>query len=152
MKKAIQKFLLVVLSSILLIITGCGNNPEPLLTNVVAYPIKYEQTLTSPLSEGLGGALTIADRKHDVVALQVYDKRETEIPAVGLIKLKDAETGADLWVDSSNKRLREYYAKHWEKQQADLAEIFKQSRVDNVSVETNEDYVRALIQLFKQRA
>ncbi len=92
-------------------------------------------------------SLTIANRKHDVVALQVYDKRETELPAVGLIKLKDAETGADLWIDSSDKRLREFYAQHWEKQQANLAEVFKQSRVDNVSVETNEDYVRALIKL-----
>ena len=100
---------------------------------------------------GLRGALTIASRKHDVVALQVYDRRETELPSVGLLKLKDAETDADLWVDSSHKTLRDFYHRHWEDRQADLSDIFKQSRVDNVSVETSEDYVKALIKLFKQR-
>ena len=97
-------------------------------------------------------SLSIANRKHDVVALQVYDKRETEIPPVGLIKLKDAETNEKISVDSSNKKMRDFYKKYWENRQADLSGIFKQSRVDYVSVETNEDYVKALIKLFKQRA
>jgi uncharacterized protein (DUF58 family) len=96
--------------------------------------------------------LTIANRKHDVVALQVYDIRETELPDVGMVKLKDAETGERIWVDTSNKRLRTTYKHAWGESQLALQKSFTKSGVDLVSMSTSEDYVRALMKLFKMRA
>lgn len=96
--------------------------------------------------------LIIANRKHDVVALQVYDIRETELPDVGLIKLKDAETGVRMWVNTSDKRLRTSYKHSWGENQLNLQRIFTKSGVDSVSMNTSEDYVKALMKLFKMRA
>ncbi len=96
-------------------------------------------------------ALTIANRKHDVVAIQIYDRREAELPAVGLVKIKDAETGKEQWIDSSSSRVREAYKEWWNKRQADMSESFKKSRVDSVSIRTEDDYVKALMSLFEKR-
>lgn len=96
-------------------------------------------------------ALTIANRKHDVVAIQVYDKREAELPSVGLLKIKDAETGAERWIDSSSKRVREIYSRWWNARQKEMNDSFKKSRVDSVSIRTEDDYVKALIALFEKR-
>jgi len=96
--------------------------------------------------------LNIANRKHDIVALQVFDIRETELPDVGLIKLKDAETGKRIWIDSSDKRLRTSYKHAWGENQLALQKIFTKSGVDHVSMSTSDDYVKALMKLFKMRA
>ncbi|RRD73176.1 DUF58 domain-containing protein [Tannerella forsythia] len=96
-------------------------------------------------------ALTIANRKHDVVAIQVYDHRETELPNVGLMKIKDAETGKERWIDSSSKQVRELYKTWWEERQSDMNKAFNKSRVDAVSIRTEDDYVKALIALFDKR-
>jgi uncharacterized protein (DUF58 family) len=96
-------------------------------------------------------ALTIANRKHDVVAIQVYDGRETELPKVGLLKIKDAETGAERWIDSSSKRVRDAYKTWWDKRQEEMENSFKRCRVDAVSVRTEDDYVKALLTLFSKR-
>ncbi len=100
---------------------------------------------------GYQNALTIANKKHDVVAIQVYDERETHIPSVGLMKISDAETGVEKWVDTSSRKLRDAYRNWWEKRQEDMNNSFKRSRVDSVSVRTDEDYVKALIALFNKR-
>lgn len=96
-------------------------------------------------------ALTIANRKHDVVAIQVYDRRETELPPVGLIKIKDAETGGERWIDSSSSKVRETYKQWWEKRQQIMGDTFKKCRVDSVSIRTEDDYVKSLIALFQKR-
>lgn len=96
-------------------------------------------------------ALTIANRKHDVVAIQVYDHRETELPNVGLMKIKDAETGKERWIDSSSKQVRVLYKTWWEKRQSDMNKVFNKCRVDAVSIRTEDDYVKALIALFDKR-
>jgi len=96
--------------------------------------------------------LTIANKKHDVVALQVYDIRETEIPDVGLIKLKDSETDQRIWVDTSDNRLRISYKHDWGQSQLALQKTFTKSGVDFVSMSTSDDYVRTLIKLFKMRS
>ena len=97
-------------------------------------------------------SLQIASRKHDVVAIQVYDQRAKELPDVGLMKVVDAETGFEQYVDTSSKRLRETYHKYWLNRQAQLQETFNKSQVDNVSIATSEDFVKALLLLFKQRS
>ncbi len=96
-------------------------------------------------------ALTIANRKHDIVALQVYDNLETQLPNVGLMKVLDAETGAEQWVDTSSAKVRQVYKDWWKKQQESMQTSFNRSKVDNVSVGTDEDYVKALMALFKKR-
>ena len=97
-------------------------------------------------------SLQIANRKHDVVAIQVYDQRAKELPDVGLMKVVDAETGFEQYVDTSSKRLRDSYRKFWMNRQTQLLETFNKSNVDNVSIATNEDFVKALMMLFKQRS
>jgi uncharacterized protein (DUF58 family) len=96
--------------------------------------------------------LTIANRKHDVVAIQVYDKRARELPDVGLMKIVDAESGFEQYVDTSSRRLREAYRRYWLSRQTQLQETFAKCNVDNVSIATDEDYVKLLLGLFKQRA
>lgn len=95
--------------------------------------------------------LTIANRKHDVVAIQVYDKRASNLPDVGLMKIVDAETGFEQYIDTSSRRLRESYHRQWLRRQQDLHETFAKSNVDNVTIATDEDYVKSLMVLFKQR-
>jgi uncharacterized protein (DUF58 family) len=97
-------------------------------------------------------ALTIANRKHDVVAIQVYDRRETELPPVGLIKMLDAETGIEQWIDSSSKSVRNMFEKWWNNRQSDMIQSFKKCRVDYVSVRTEDDYVKSLLALFHKRS
>ncbi|MDL2215068.1 DUF58 domain-containing protein, partial [Dysgonomonas sp. OttesenSCG-928-M03] len=96
-------------------------------------------------------ALTIANKKHDLVALQVYDKLDTILPSVGLMKILDSETGEEAWIDTSSKRVREEYQKHYEKQLYKVQQAFTKSRVDNVSMTTDEDFVKALLTLFQKR-
>lgn len=96
--------------------------------------------------------LTIANRKHDVVAVQVYDRRIAELPNVGLMQIRDAETGMEMLVDTSSKKIRNQHAAWWKMQQHRLRDIFTRSGVDNISVRTDQNYVTALMGLFKQRA
>ncbi len=96
-------------------------------------------------------SLQICNRKHDVVAIQVYDQRARELPDVGLMKVVDAETGHEQYVDTSSKKVRQAYKKYWSQRQAQLQDTFTRSNVDSVSIATDEDYVKSLMGLFKQR-
>ena len=96
--------------------------------------------------------LTIANRRHDFVALQVYDRRMTELPDVGIIKMRDAETGAEVFVDTSSKSVRRAHHEWWVHCQGLLKDTFTKSNVDSVSIRTDEDYVKALMGLFKRRS
>jgi len=104
------------------------------------------------MDSGFDRTLMISNRKHDIAALQVYDIRESELPNVGLIKLKDAETGERIWVDTADKRLRTSYKHAWNERQLELQKNLTQSGVDSVSMSTSDDYVRALMKLFRLRA
>jgi uncharacterized protein (DUF58 family) len=101
--------------------------------------------------ENLENALSIANNRHDVVALRIYDEREAELPNIGMVKLKDAETGTYAWIDSSDRRARQIYRSWWNELSVKLDTTFRKSRVDYVSISTNHDYVKALISLFKKR-
>ena len=96
-------------------------------------------------------ALTIANRKHDVVAIQVYDRRISDLPDVGLMKVRDAETGHEQYVDSSSKAVRRAHHDWWVERQERMNVSFTKSRVDSVSIRTDEDYVKALLTLFAKR-
>lgn len=95
--------------------------------------------------------LSIANRKHDVVAIQVYDKRIAELPNIGLVKMHDAETGADLIIDTSSRKVREAHYRWWTNMNMKLKDTFNRSNVDSVSIRTDGDYVSSLMTLFAQR-
>ena len=96
-------------------------------------------------------SLQIANRKHDLVAIQVYDKLSTELQPVGLMKVRDPETGEERWINSSSKKVRDTYRKWWDGLRVKMNTAFRQSGVDSVSVSTESDYVRSLLKLFQQR-
>lgn len=95
--------------------------------------------------------LQICNRKHDVVAIQVYDRRDSELPDIGLMRVADAETGHEQYLDTSSRRVRTAYHERWQSRQDDLRDTFARSGVDSVSVSTADDYVKQLLMLFKQR-
>lgn len=95
--------------------------------------------------------LRIAGSKHDIAALEIYDKREIGIPDVGMLKLIDAESGYEKIIDTSNKRIRDMYADRWEKRHQKALEVFSKCGVDTTMISTDEDYVKPLIKLFKLR-
>ena len=95
--------------------------------------------------------LQIANSKHDVVAIQVYDQRAKTLPNVGLMKVKDAETGHEMFIDTASAKLRRAHTEYWLERMNTLKTTFAQSNVDWVSVATNEDYVKAMMLLFMQR-
>ena len=96
-------------------------------------------------------ALSIANNKHDVIALQVYDKRDAQLPNVGFIKMVDAETGENRWINSSSKRVRQAYSKWWYERQQQMSITAQRCKVDVASVATDEDYTKQLMALFQRR-
>lgn len=96
-------------------------------------------------------ALSIAANKHDVIAIQIYDKRDSQLPPVGLMKVADLETGAERWIDTSSKKVRQAYGKSWYDRQQRMSEIMLKSKVDIASITTDEDFVKSLIALFQKR-
>ena len=95
--------------------------------------------------------LRIAQNKHDMIAIQVYDKRDTSLPDIGLLRVADLETGAQRWIDTSLAKTRKAYGKWWYERQQQMIETLTKSRVDLASIATDEDYVKALMTLFKNR-
>ena len=98
-----------------------------------------------------GKPMTIAGNKHDLMALQVYDKRDSHLPYIGLMRVNDLETGATRWIDTSSAKVRKTYDKWWYDRQQAMSSTLRSSRVDYATVATDEDYVVALMALFKNR-
>ncbi|OFY66721.1 MAG: hypothetical protein A2V64_11430 [Bacteroidetes bacterium RBG_13_43_22] len=96
-------------------------------------------------------ALRIASNKHDIAAIKVYDKAETYLPDVGLVKVTDSETGDEKWIDTAARKSREAYGRWWEEHSARISNVFKRSGVDSALINTGEDYVKPLIKLFESR-
>ena len=106
-------------------------------------------TPLQPATQGRGvDPVTIASRKHDLNVIQIYDRRDAEMPNVGLIKVNDAESGERVWADTSLRSVREAYAQAWQKQQAALETMYSRTGINHVSMRTDEDYVKALMRLF----
>ncbi len=96
-------------------------------------------------------ALTIASNKHDVIAIQIYDKRDAQLPDVGFMRVTDLETGKDRWIDTSSSPTRKTYNKWWYERQQSMIAVMNKCRVDHTSIATDEDYVKSLMGLFKHR-
>lgn len=120
------------------------------LTNV----IKKKSTtfiLSDFLDKNFSDALKIANKKHDLIAVRVSDKREFSIPEIGLLKIRNAETGMTRWADTSSPLFQKAF-KHWAaRKESELTDVFVRSGVDAVHVFTDQDYVRPLLNLFKKR-
>lgn len=95
--------------------------------------------------------LKIANKKHDLIALHIYDKAEEELPNLGLVPFLDAETSQIKWINSSDKSIRQEYKIESLKRKAKLKNIFQKSGVDNTEIKTDENYVKPLMNLFKRR-
>ena len=107
--------------------------------------------LSDFIDDQFSDALKIANKKHDVVALRVYDRLEEELPDIGLVQFEDAESGELKWVNTSNKKVRQHYQKENQKKRELLASTFKRAGVDFAEIATGESYVQPLIKLFKKR-
>ena len=101
-----------------------------------------------PEKKGEVAPVVIAARKHDLNAIQIYDRRDAEMPNVGLLKVRDPETGARVWADTSLASVRNAYGQAWRDQQAALETVYTKTGIHNISVRTDEDYVKKLMQLF----
>ena len=102
-------------------------------------------------NQDLQRALNIANNKHDVVGLRIYDDREAKLPPIGMVKMKDAETGEYTWVDTSSRAVRGAYEHWWNEINLQLDNAFTKTGVDYVNINTREDYVKSLMTLFKKR-
>lgn len=107
--------------------------------------------LSDFLTVGYERALAVAARRHDLIGMHLYDPRERELPNIGLVYARDAESGQLDWLDTGSRRVRQRYAERYEKQQAYFQNAFRKSRADVMSIETTEDYVREMRRFFESR-
>ncbi len=121
------------------------------LTNAIK-----KRSIAFMISDFMGGdftdAMKIASRKHDLIALRIYDKREKELPKMGLLKTMDPESGKIIWMNTSNKKVRTAYGEAIEIKEKKINDIFKRTGVDTVSIATDESYMAPLSNLFKRRS
>lgn len=99
----------------------------------------------------LEDALKIASSKHDIMAIRVYDRRDAELPDVGIVEVEDAESGERSWLDTSSPRVREFWAEQYNSRNEAMASLLTHNRVDMAEVATNGDYVKELLKMFKKR-
>lgn len=97
-------------------------------------------------------AMSVASNKHDLTGIQIYDKRDAQIPNIGLLRVKDLETGGERWIDTSMASTRKALGKWWYERQQSMTDTMRRCRVDSASIATDEDFVKALMALFRKRA
>ena len=97
-------------------------------------------------------SMSVANRKHDLAAIQVFDERDASLPDVGLLRGFDLESGREMWIDSSLKSVRQAYEREWYERQQRFGAITTRCGVDNVSIRTDKDYVKFLVDMFRKRA
>jgi uncharacterized protein (DUF58 family) len=135
--------------------------PESRLTNLTI-PLRYLANVIKKrsiaflisdfMNDNFEDALKIVSKKHDLVGLRIYDIREMELPNVGLMKVKDAETGRFTWIDTASLHVRNSYKDIYKRRQSELNDLLVRAGVDYVSIAAHEDYVKPLMRLFKKRA
>ncbi|NLO18923.1 MAG: DUF58 domain-containing protein [Ignavibacteria bacterium] len=103
------------------------------------------------IAKDFSDSLKITSKKHDTVAIQIYDQRESELPNIGLLYAQDSETGNSTLINSSKKVVRENYKNWWAERQENLNSIFKKSNVDLIRIKTDEPYIAPLMNFFKKR-
>ena len=138
--------------------TGRGTNLSEALRYLVG--VNKKRTTSFILSDFINSetdmpkfedALKIASSKHDLMAINIFDKRDVELPNVGIIEVEDAETGEREWIDTSSRRVREHWKQSFEERNATMLKTLSHNRVDVAEVETDGDYVVELLKMFKRR-
>ena len=138
--------------------TGRGTNLSEALRYLVG--VNKKRTTSFILSDFINSeadmpkfedALKIASSKHDLMAINIFDKRDLELPNVGIIEVEDAETGEREWIDTSSRRVREHWKQSFEERNATMLKTLSHNRVDVAEVETDGDYVVELLKMFKRR-
>jgi uncharacterized protein (DUF58 family) len=120
--------------------------------NLVVHKRSVVFLISDLLNRGFEQALKAANRKHDVVIVQMMDPREKELPSVGILEMRDAETGRIVRVDTSRPRVRDAFRESWNRNQAGLDKLFKSHRLDHVTIATDKPYDVPLVRYFKERS
>jgi hypothetical protein len=107
--------------------------------------------LSDFMNRGFEDAIKIANKKHDFIAVRVFDEREADLPDVGLIFARDAETNEHRWIDSSDRKVRRQYNNWYQAHTDYLQDTFRRSGVDVAKIATDHDYIRPLMNLFNKR-
>ena len=134
--------------------------PENKGTNI-SEALKYFNNVTKKRSiafvisdfidSGFDDSLKIASKKHDTIAVQIYDEAETKIPDIGLVKIKNPETNETVLFDTSSSRNRKVYSDWWENKLTEISNTFKKSKVDFINIRTDESYIVPMQRFFKKR-
>jgi len=108
--------------------------------------------ITDLLDQGYEQPLKVANRRHDVIIIQIVDPREREIPDVGILEVRDAETGEIVWIDTALAHVRAAYRENWEQNRERQRRLFETHRIDHVLIDTAQPYDAPLIEFFDRRA
>jgi uncharacterized protein (DUF58 family) len=103
------------------------------------------------ISKDFEKPVKIAGNKHDTIAMRIYDHSEESLPDIGLVKMNDAETGEQIWIDTSSRSVRDEYKRWWESQEKELNTLFNKNKIDVIKLRTNESYISPLMNFFKKR-
>jgi uncharacterized protein (DUF58 family) len=120
--------------------------------NLVMHKRSVLFLISDLLDQGFEQSLKAANRRHDVVVLQIVDPRERELPPTGILQIRDAETGEVAWVDSSLAWVRDTFRANWDKNQSRLSKLFDSQKIDHITLETGEPYDLPLVRFFEKRA
>lgn len=134
--------------------TGTGTNIRQALEyfNHVTKKRSIAFLVSDFIDEGYDQILRIISRRHDVIAVELADPREETLPDAGLIKMRDAETGADRWIDTGNASLRKAFESYWQARRAARRALFVRSKVDAIPIRVDRPYVKPIVDFFQARA
>jgi uncharacterized protein (DUF58 family) len=122
------------------------------LLNLVVRKRSVVCLISDLLDQGFEQSLKVANRRHDVVIIQITDPREKELPDVGILEIRDAETGEIVRLDTGLAWVREAFAGNWSRNQARISKLFRSHRIEHLGIETNKSYEVPLIKFFEERA
>jgi uncharacterized protein (DUF58 family) len=133
--------------------TGTGTNIRQALEyfNHVNKKRSIAFLISDFIDDGYDKILRIISRKHDVIAVEISDPREEELPSVGIMKLRDAETNAERWIDTSNPQVRETFRRYWQNRRAKRRQLFIRSKVDAIPIRIDQPYIKPIVDFFKLR-
>ena len=107
--------------------------------------------LSDFIAGGYNNALRIVSKRHDVIAVTLTDPRERELPKVGLIKMRDAETGLERWIDTTDRKVQQSFKQFWSQHEQRLKKALLSTKVDRINIEIQKPYIRPLVDFFKMR-
>ncbi|MGA0284015.1 MAG: DUF58 domain-containing protein [Saprospiraceae bacterium] len=131
--------------------TGTDINQALIYLNNIMKKRAIVFMLSDFISHDYSSAISIAQKRHDIIGVRIYDAWETMLPDIGIIEALDPETGKSFYIDSSDKRLKEKYRQWHENHYTRFVELFKKNSLDQLSIQTGEDYVKSLLSFFKKR-